>query len=70
MVVLYPTRDQNLGLLFLQIGDIDLNEFEGDPAVDELISTMPEPKFIPIPKAPPIWADQRFELLHRQQQRL
>ena len=63
MVVSYPTRNLNLGLLFLCVEDIDPAEFDGDPELKELISTVSEPKLIPVPKAPALLADLRFELL-------
>ena len=65
MVVCYPTLNLKPGLLFLHAGDIDLAEIAGDTELLELISKMPEAKFIPIPKAPLIEADQRLELLRQ-----
>ena len=65
MVVCYPTLNLKSGLLFLHAGDIDLGEFAADTELLELISKMPEAKFIPVPKAPPPQADQRFELLRQ-----
>ena len=63
MVVSYPTHNLDLGLLFLYGEDIDLSEFDGDSDLRELASTVPDPKFLPIPQTPPASADQRFELL-------
>ena len=65
MAVLYPTRNLTLGLLFLHLGDIDLDEFEEDDALDELVSSIPDPKYFPVPQASPIVADERFELLRQ-----
>lgn len=65
MVVMYPTQDLHLGLLFLYAEEVDLSGLMDDPDVKDLLNTVPEPKFLPVPKTPPMSADKRFELLKK-----